>query len=140
MNAAPNLAASLSVSFVRSKSLVSACDEALAAKAAMSISAAISLSVFSDMVFPRLFKKFALLSIAETPLLSGGVFYAVGSDGMKTVAEYLYSGLLVVGLLYTAVVAAVVLVIFIGVGLVALPVVWFVAECIKGAEQQMDGY
>lgn len=39
------------------------------------ISAAISLSV---MFVSRLFKKFALLSIAETPLLSGGVFYAAG--------------------------------------------------------------
>lgn len=59
---------------------------------------------------------------------------------MKTVAEYLYSGLLVVGLLYTAGIAALVLVVFVGVGLVALPAVWFVAEMIKGAEQQMDGY
>lgn len=59
---------------------------------------------------------------------------------MKTVAEYLYSGLLVLGLLYTAVIVALVLVVFVGVGLVVLPAVWFVAECIKGAEQQMDGY
>lgn len=59
---------------------------------------------------------------------------------MKTVAEYLYSGLLVVGLLYTAVIAVIGLVVFVVVGLVALPAVWFVAEVIKGAEQQMDGY
>lgn len=59
---------------------------------------------------------------------------------MKTVAEYLYSGLLVLGLLYTAVIAVALVVMFVGVGLVALPAVWFVAEVIKGAEQQMDGY
>jgi uncharacterized membrane protein len=59
---------------------------------------------------------------------------------MKTVAEFLYSGLLMVGLLYTVVIAVIGLLVVVGVGLVVLPAVWFVAECIKGAEQQMDGY
>lgn len=58
----------------------------------------------------------------------------------QSILDFLYSALLLMGLLYAAAVFVAVVLMGVGVAVVLLPAVWAVCEVIKHQDEQMEGY